>query len=131
MSESLCKKQNPWNLHIMKLSLPWRWHYRKRCNANILILSVIGLCCGISASWKYSTFYANGAATSRRSSNQLNTLYCSNSPADIDQKDTDEFGDKSLHSAKFTLSGSICGQNREYLLDNLTCGDDCEIQFCG
>ena len=117
----------------MKLSLPWRMHHRKRCSTNLIILFIIGLCFGLSvSSWRYNTFYANGALSNRRSSNQQTALLCtSNPPAECNQIGRNDASDRNSDSAKFTLSGSICGQSREYLLENLHCGDDCEIQFCG
>lgn len=117
----------------MKLSLPWRMHHRKRCSTNLIILFIIGLCFGLSvSSWRYNTFYANGALSNRRSSNQQTALLCTPNPsAECNQIGRNDGSDRNSDSAKFTLSGSICGQSREYLLENLHCGDDCEIQFCG
>jgi hypothetical protein len=117
----------------MKLSFPWRMHHRKRCSANLIVLFIIGLCFGLSvSSWRYNSIYANGALSNRRSSNQQTALLGSSNPsADSNQIGRKDASDRNSDSAKFTLSGSICGQSREYLLENLHCGDDCEIQFCG
>ena len=117
----------------MRLLLSRSRHHRKQCNVNLYVLSIIGLCFGISvSSWRYNTFYANGASTTRRSSNKQSAMQCSSSSsAENGQSDPDYYMERSSDSAKFSLSGSICGQNREYLLENLNCRDDCEIQFCG
>lgn len=117
----------------MRLLLSRSRRHKKQYNINLYVLSIIGLCFGISvSSWRYNTFYANGASTTRRSSNKPSIMQCSSSSsAETDRTDADYYSERSSDSAKFSLSGSICGQNREYLLDNLNCRDDCEIQFCG
>ena len=103
-------------------------HQRRPYSSTIFLVSVLGLCLGINvSSWTHQNFYVHGAITAKRASN---TLLCSTT--DINQSDKDDGNSlKKSDSAKFTLTGSICGQKHEYLLENLSCRDDNEIQFCG
>lgn len=111
--------------------LLWRWHHNGPYSVNISLLSVLGLCLGIHvSSWNLQNFYAHGAVTTRRASNQA---LRSTSSLNEDQlgRDSDSSSSKKGESAKFSISGSICGQKHEYLLDNLNCSTGNEIKFCG
>ena len=106
--------------------LLWRWHH----SGCMFILSVFGLCLGINvSSWSFQNFYAHGAVTARRASYQA--LQSSTSlHEDQSSGDGDSRNQKEEHG-KFALSGSICGQKHEYLLDNINCSAGNEIKFCG
>ena len=112
----------------MQLFALWFWHHRKPFNSTIFLISILSLCIEMNVtSWTHQNIYAHGAVLSRRSSSPLR---CSST--DINQSDKDDGNSlKRSDSAKFTLTGSICGQKHEYLLENLSCRNDSEIQFCG
>ena len=107
--------------------LLWRWHH----SGCVFILSVFGLCLGINVTcWSFQNFYAHGAVTTRRARYQAlqssSSLY-----EDQLSGDGDSCGSQKGEFAKFTLSGSICGQKQEYLLDNINCSAGNDIKFCG
>jgi hypothetical protein len=100
-----------------------RWN-RKCCEFNLFIITILILNLSLpTSSFKGSYFHKERVAVRSTIQRSSAALYDSNKSHDGDNG-----------GASFTLSGTICGNEREYELDNLNCDPNRsgnEIQFCG
>ena len=98
--------------------------FSRRFRFNLFFLTVLSFSLGIT-SYKGGSFHSPRFAATVGFQNKKFYETCLLGCSSSDDCSSDG-------GAAFQLSGSICGQNREYTLDNLDdneCGN--EIKFCG
>lgn len=108
---------------------------KKDYRFTIIILTILSLSSSTRVScFRDSHFRSRKIAVTKGYQNHHKRLYQSCLLDNNSYNGCGNLGDDcaNIGGAEFVLSGSICGQNREYTLDNLD-DNDCgnEIKFCG